>query len=105
MITKAYFSDKPEKVRYRVSNGYADVWLRDNIECEETEYGPQWSADENYFRVKARSMPQEFVEQNFDTLFASDIDCMSTEQASLEQRVADLEAIIADLLFGGIHNE
>lgn len=102
MITKAYFSEEPEKVRYKVSNGYADVWLRDNIEEIESEEGTQWSADENYFRVKTRSMSQEYVEQNFDTLFETDFSEISDEKESLEKRVADLEAIIADLMFGGL---
>ena len=102
MITKAYFSEEPEKVRYKVSNGYADVWLRDNIEEIKSEEGTQWSADENYFRVKERSMSKEYVEENFDTLFVTDFSEISDEKESLEKRVADLEAIIADLMFGGL---
>lgn len=102
MLQKTYFSEEPDKIRYRETfNGFADVWLRTNIEEIQSEEGTQWSADENYFRVKARSMPVDFVEENFNTLITMEFPVVNDAKASLEERISDLEEIIAELLYGG----
>ena len=107
MLQKTYFSEEPDRIRYRETfNGFADVWLRTNIESmtgtdEEGNSYTFWQADENYFRVKARSMPLSFVEENFDTLLTMEFADIDDTKPSLEQRISDLESIIAELLYGG----
>lgn len=107
MLIKAYFSEKPEKIKYvKTSKGDIDIWLRTNIEEIEDNSGEEtiimWQADENYFRAKKNKMTYEFVENNFDKLLNYEPETIEyNKESELEKRVADLEEIITELL-GGI---
>lgn len=103
-MIKAYFSEKPEKIRYMsATKGYVDIWLRTNIE-EIKDTDPEgneitsWSADENYFRAKEKNMPFKYVQDNFDELLTYEGDIISG--STLEERVSDIEAAIAELIGG-----
>lgn len=55
---KVYYNERPDRIRYgKRSDGYADVWIRDNIaeETVDSEEGEltQWTADEEYFLTSA----------------------------------------------------
>lgn len=106
-MQKVYFSEQPASIKYMpTSDGHADVWLRTNIEevTETNEDGStysSWKADENYFRAKVRTMPLSYVKENFEDLLNFDY-TEETEKSSLEKRIEDIEAVLAELFGGGI---
>ena len=106
-MQKVYFSEQPASIKYMpTSDGRVDVWLRTNIEevTETNEDGstyPSWKADENYFRARVRTMPLSYVEENFEDLLNFDY-TEETEKSSLEKRIEDIEAVLAELFGGGI---
>ena len=106
-MQKVYFSEQPESIKYMpTSDGHVDVWLRTNIEkvTETNEDGStysSWKADENYFCAKVRTMPLSYVEENFEDLLNFDY-TEETEKSSLEKRIEDIEAVLAELFGGGI---
>lgn len=109
MLTKVFFSEEPDKIRYKkTSNGFADIWLRTNIEKIENENGIQYTADENYFRVNANKMTEEYVKANYEILLNYDeTDIRYGGTPTVEDRLSDIESTIADLvdILGGILDE
>lgn len=89
MINTVHFMTKPERIMYMpLHNGYADVWLRKNIQPETARDGTVdgWVADEVYLRT---SMSRADVESDFDRFF-------KTERTSA-QRLDALETAVSDL--------
>lgn len=106
-MTKAFFTEKPDKIKYMTSGEYADVWLRTNINEVESEDGTQWSADENYFRVKKSTMSADYVREHFEELLdyqtdASDAATSYKRNVTIEERIKDIEAALAELFIGGV---
>ena len=105
-MIKAYFSEEPDKIKYMpYGNEFVDIWLRTNIEkiVDTDEEGNEvitWSAYENYFRAKSKNMLLKYVEDNFDSLLYFDGDV--NVDTSLETRISDLEAAIAELIGGAL---
>lgn len=106
-MQKVYFSNQPEKIKYSPrSDGYVDIWLRTNIEeieetNEEGDTFSSWTADENYFKARRTSMPLKYVEDNFKDLL--DLDYSKEEvEITLEQRIEDIENVLAEILGGGL---
>lgn len=103
-MIKAYFSEKPDRIRYITSvNGDVDIWLRTNIEeiVDTDDDGNElisWSADENYFRAKEKNMSLKYVEDNYDTLLT--YSPKQINKASIEERLSELEFAIAELIGG-----
>ena len=104
MSTKAYYTQEPEAIQYMaLPTGYADVWLRQDIQQEETEDGTVWTAEEVYFRT---SLSEEEVTENFDTLFSNggpEVDEDTGEEAvtieyTLAERVEILEEAFAEFV-------
>lgn len=66
-MDKTFFTERPERMAYlQQGDGTAEVWLRDNIEREETEEGVRWSADEVMIRTH---LSQDEIESQFDSYF------------------------------------
>ena len=63
------YDSKPETVQYmKLPNGQADVWLRRNIQQEESDEGVFWSADEKYIRTglteRTTCLPESEIHTN-----------------------------------------
>lgn len=69
----------------KLPNGQADVWLRRNIQQEESDEGVFWSADEKYIRT---GLTLDEVNAQFDALFDADPETPLTDS----ERIAQLEA-------------
>ena len=80
------YDSKPETVQYMtLPNGQADVWLRRNIQQEESDEGVFWSADEKYIRT---DLTLDEVNAQFDALF----DAEPVTPLTDSERIAQLEA-------------
>lgn len=69
MITKAYFTERPESIKFMpLPSGDADLWLRKNIaEITDPETGNMsYKADEAYMRTSAT---EDEISSDFDTWF------------------------------------
>lgn len=61
-MQKVYFTTEPGQILYMPQdNGTAEVWLRRNINQEESEEGTVWTADEVFFRT--RLTEEEVIDQ------------------------------------------
>ena len=79
------YDSKPETVQYmNLPNGQADVWLRRNIQQEESDEGVFWSADEKYIRT---GLTLDDVNAQFDALF----DAEPVTPLTDSERIAQLE--------------
>ena len=79
------YDSKPETVQYmKLPNGLADVWLRRNIQQEESDEGVFWSADEKYIRT---GLTLDEVNAQFDALF----DAEPVTPLTDSERIAQLE--------------
>lgn len=79
------YDSKPETVQYmKLHNGQADVWLRRNIQQEESDEGVFWSADEKYIRT---GLTLDEVNAQFDALF----DAEPVTPLTDSERIAQLE--------------
>ena len=79
------YDSKPEAVLYmKLPNGQADVWLRRNIQQEESDEGVFWSADEKYIRT---GLTLDEVNAQFDALF----DAEPVTPLTDSERIAQLE--------------
>lgn len=68
----------------KLPNGQADVWLRRNIQQEESDEGVFWSADEKYIRT---GLTLDEVNAQFDALF----DAEPVTPLTDSERIAQLE--------------
>lgn len=68
----------------KLPNGQADVWLRRNIQQEESDDGVFWSADEKYIRT---GLTLDEVNAQFDALF----DAEPVTPLTDSERIAQLE--------------
>ena len=68
----------------KLPNGQADVWLRRNIQQEESDEGVFWSADEKYIRT---DLTLDEVNAQFDALF----DAEPVTPLTDSERIAQLE--------------
>ena len=79
------YDSKPKTVQYmKLPNGQADVWLRRNIQQEESDEGVFWSADEKYIRT---GLTLDEVNAQFDALF----DAEPVTPLTDSERIAQLE--------------
>lgn len=89
---------KPETVQYmKLPNGQADVWLRRNIQQEESDEGVFWSADEKYTRT---GLTLDEVNAQFDALFDAEPETPLTDSeriAQLEQQNAMLTECLLEM--------
>ena len=101
----AYFTGAtaPEAIQYMpLPDGYADVWLRQNIEeYTDSEGGAGWQADEVYFRT---ALTLEEVTEQFDVLFEEAPTLTETEDDGIvvtlpgtQDRLDAIEEAIAEL--------
>ena len=68
----------------KLPNWQADVWLRRNIQQEESDEGVFWSADEKYIRT---GLTLDEVNAQFDALF----DAEPVTPLTDSERIAQLE--------------
>lgn len=68
----------------KLPNGQADVWLRRNIQQQESDEGVFWSADEKYIRT---GLTLDEVNAQFDALF----DAEPVTPLTDSERIAQLE--------------
>ena len=68
----------------KLPNGQADVWLRRNVQQEESDEGVFWSADEKYIRT---GLTLDEVNAQFDSLFDAEPETPLTDS----ERIAQLE--------------
>lgn len=81
----------------KLPNGQADVWLRRNIQQEESDEGIFWSADEKYIRT---GMTLDEVNAQFDALFDAEPETPLTDSeriAQLEQQNAMLTECLLEM--------
>lgn len=92
------YDSKPEAVLYmKLPNGLADVWLRRNVQQEESEDCVSWSADEKYIRT---GLTLDEVNEQFDALFDAEPEKVLTEAeriAQLEQQNAMLTECLLEM--------
>ena len=92
------YDSKPETVQYmKLPNGQADVWLRRNIQQEESDEGVFWSADEKYIRT---GLTLDEVNAQFDALFDAEPKTPLTDSeriAQLEQQNAMLTECLLEM--------
>lgn len=81
----------------KLPNGQADVWLRRNIQQEESDEGVFWSADEKYIRT---GLTLDEVNAQFDALFDAEPETPLTDSeriAQLEQQNAMLTECLLEM--------
>ena len=92
------YDSKPGTVQYmKLPNGQADVWLRRNIQQEESDEGVFWSADEKYIRT---GLTLDEVNAQFDALFDAEPETPLTDSeriAQLEQQNAMLTECLLEM--------
>ena len=81
----------------KLPNRQADVWLRRNIQQEESDEGIFWSADEKYIRT---GLTLDEVNAQFDALFDAEPETPLTDSeriAQLEQQNAMLTECLLEM--------
>ena len=90
------YDSKPETVQYmKLPNGQADVWLRRNIQQEESDEGVFWSADEKYIRT---GLTLDEVNAQFDALFDAEPETPLTDSERITQLEQQNEMLTECLL-------
>lgn len=94
-MEKAYYTEKPNKITYMpLPNGFADVWLRENIRtASDSEGNDGWECDEVYLRTV---LSEKEVAQKFDELFEKGSHVPVA--VGLEERVDALESAVTELV-------
>lgn len=106
MVTKAYFTERPDSIKYMVlpSADTADLWLRKNIaEVTDPETGAvSYEADEAYMRTKAT---EEEITASFnawyETATAWEPTVPPKKPNTQEERIAALEDAVDQLKKNG----
>lgn len=94
MITKAYFTERPESIKFMpLPSGDADLWMRKNItEITDPEtHEVSYEADEAYMRTDATKAE---IEADFEGWFETASEWQPVQpkpKPSTEERIAALE--------------